>query len=172
MLFFVDELANLVYPVKDFPRLESYAYTAIIAVVLKEQQHLVQLPVQFVSVEKFINIYFVFVFHIGKVNLLFLNLQPLCCLPLVLVHHFGVYLCGADVLVGWHLADDVDVSSGAEEQGGVGVAEAVECDVFFYACVFYPSVEFSLYEGVCKAFEDLSLVWFAAEFKCFVGDWK
>lgn len=74
--------------------------------------------------------------------------------------------------MGEHLADDIDVSSGAEEQGGVGVTEAVEGDVFFYTCVFYPVVKFFLYEGVCEAFEDVSLVWFAAEFKCFVGDWK
>ncbi len=74
--------------------------------------------------------------------------------------------------MGEHLADDIDVCSGAKEEGGVGVTEAVEGDVFFYTCVFYLVVKFFLYEGVCEAFEDLSFAWCSTEFHCFFGNWK
>ena len=74
--------------------------------------------------------------------------------------------------MGEHFADDVDVGTGTEQKGSVGVAEAVECDVFFYACVFYPVVKFFLDEGICEAFEDLSFARCSAEFHCFFGNWE
>ena len=74
--------------------------------------------------------------------------------------------------MGEHLADYVDVGTRAEEQGGVGVAEAVEGDVLLYACIGNPVLQFCLNEAVVEAFEHLALAWSAAEFIGFVSDWK
>ena len=100
------------------------------------------------------------------------DFQSFGCFSLVLVHYLGVDLGCSDILVGEHLADYVDVGAGAEEEGGVGVAEAVECDMFVDACVFKPSFKFSLYECVGEAFEDDAFARFAAEFKGFISDWQ
>lgn len=55
-----------------------------------------------------------------------LNLDGFGCLAFLFIYYFGVDLCGSYVFVGEHLTYCVDVGSVAEEQGGVGVAEAVE----------------------------------------------
>lgn len=47
---------------------------------------------------------------------------------LFLIDEVGVYLGGADVLVGEHFADRVDVSSSGYEESGVGVPEAMKPD--------------------------------------------
>ena len=63
-------------------------------------------------------------------SVLFLDFYDFGCLFLFLIDKVGVYLCGADILVGEHLADGVDVGSSGYEKCGVGVAAHVEGDVF------------------------------------------
>ena len=66
--------------------------------------------------------------------MLFLDFYDFGCLFLFLIDKVGIYLGGADVLVGEHLADGVDVGSSGYEKGGVGVAGPMEGDVFVDSC--------------------------------------
>ena len=56
--------------------------------------------------------------------------------------------------MGEHLAYCVDVGSVAEEQGGVGVTEAVEGYVFVYACAFEPFFEVGVNLSSGESFEN------------------
>ena len=57
------------------------------------------------------------------------------CFSFCIVNNLGVDLSCADILMSKHLAHRIDVGAIVQQQGSVGVAEAVECDVFFYALV-------------------------------------
>ena len=91
---------------------------------------------------------------------------------LLLAHEVGVDLCGADVLVGEHLADGVDVGTSGNHEGCVGVAEAVECDVFVDTGRLDPGFESAVDEVAVKAFEHLAFAGLATEAECLVADWN
>ena len=97
--------------------------------------------------------------------MLFLDFYDFGCLFLLLIDKVGVYLGGADVLVGEHLADGVDVGSSGYEQGGVCVAEAVEGDVFVDSGGFHPRFQPSVDELACETLEHFAFGWYAAEFE-------
>ena len=59
------------------------------------------------------------------------NFNNIRCLFLLLVDKVCVDLGCTDVFVGEHFAYGVDVCATGYEQGSVGVAEAMEGDVFF-----------------------------------------
>ena len=101
---------------------------------------------------------------------LFLNLQAISRLALVLIHYGRVDLRGRNVAVGQHLADGVNVDAAVQEQGGVGVPEAVESHVLVDAGLFKPSFKFFLDHRVGQAFEYLSFAALPAEFERLVGD--
>ena len=93
-------------------------------------------------------------------------------MSLLLVYDFGVDLSGSYVFVGEHLADGVDVSSAAEEQGSVGVTEAVEGDFFIDTCTGDPFFQVGVDDSACEAFEDESGARFSAEFEGLLADWE
>jgi len=64
--------------------------------------------------------------------------------------------------VGEHFADGVDVHSSGYELGGVGVAKAVEGDVFFNAAFFEPGLEFGIDDESGQPFEDEAGAGFSA----------
>ena len=72
---------------------------------------------------------------------------------LLFVDEVGVDLGGGDVLVGEHLADGVDVHSSGDEQGGVGVVEAVEGDVFGDAGLLEPRLQAEVDHIAVETFE-------------------
>ena len=101
-----------------------------------------------------------------------LNLDGFCCLAFLFVYYFGVDLSGSYVLVGEHLAYCVDVGSVAEEQGGVGVTEAVEGYVLLNSGVCYPFFQMGVYLSSGESFEDHSCAWFAAKFEGLFTYWE
>ena len=74
--------------------------------------------------------------------MLFLDFYDFGSLFLFLIDKVGIYLGGADVLVGKHLADSVDVCASGYEQCGVGVAEAMELSLrlLILRCMLQPAV--------------------------------
>ena len=74
--------------------------------------------------------------------------------------------------MGEHLTYCVDVGSVAEEQGSVGVTEAVEGYVFVYACAFEPFFEVGVNFSSGESFEDYSRAWFSTKFKGLFTDWE
>ncbi len=72
--------------------------------------------------------------------------------------------------MGEHLGDGVDVGSSGYEQGGVGVAEAVEGDVFVDSGGFHPVFEPSVHKLTGESFEDFAFGRTAAEFESLGAD--
>ena len=93
-------------------------------------------------------------------------------MSLLLVYDFGVDLSGSYVFVGEHLADGVDVSSAAEEQGSVGVTEAVEGNFFSNTCTGDPFFQVSVHDSACESFEDKAGAWFSTEFEGLLTYWE
>lgn len=102
--------------------------------------------------------------------MLFLDFYDFGSLFLFLIDKVGIYLGGADVLVGKHLADGVDVCASGYEQCGVGVAEAMEGDVFVDSGGLNPFFQPSVDELACEALEYFAFGRSTAEFECLVTD--
>lgn len=94
--------------------------------------------------------------------LLLFNFYGFGSLAFLFVYYFGVDLSSSYVFVGEHFADGVDVGSVAQEQGGVGVTEAVEGDVLLDACAFDPFFEVGVDFPSGESFEDYACAWFSA----------
>ena len=72
--------------------------------------------------------------------------------------------------MGEHFADCVDICAIAQEQGGVGVAEAVECDVLCDSGCREPFLELVVDDGRGYVLEYESCAWLSAKFVGFVRD--
>ena len=103
------------------------------------------------------------------VSLLF-DADGFCCLAFATIYYFCIYLRCAYVFVSEHLADCVDICAVAQEQGGVGVAEAVECNVLGDSGCREPFLELVVDDGRGYVLEYESCAWLSAKFVGFVRD--
>ena len=76
------------------------------------------------------------------------------CFSFCIVNNLGVDLSCADILMSKHLAHRIDVGAIVQQQGSVGVAEAVESYVLLNSGSLDPVIQLLLYESVCETLED------------------
>lgn len=100
------------------------------------------------------------------------NMYALRSLSLGLVDDFSIYLRSADIAVGKHFADCIDVNTFIKQQGSVGVAEAVECNMLADARFFNPALQFLLHKSISQPLENLFLSLWPAKLVGLIGNWN
>ena len=84
--------------------------------------------------------------------------------------HFGIYLCGGNVLVSQIGLNDCHIRAHFHMQASEGMARAMKCYLLGYSCCREPPFQRSLQHLVLEAVKDKPLAPFPEQSVCFIAD--